>query len=243
VQLLQVEAGFRYTLLLAVCATITDFFLSANRISRACQREDWCNHKKHCGKEKVSKQLPGTANDPCWAFPEMPVHLRSALPSSQEGNIPVSSMGFVQPNSAHPYSPALQQQIDLLTADTAAEYFLFDEVGQPVRVVLPDLCARMAFRICRAAAWSNSGTKHDDGGDMAAMAQYLIKVMGVKPGLSRENILEQFTREYGKGAPAVIEKFEKNLVANGHGEETFIEMMSGNMAANFPKIKATRPRV
>lgn len=95
----------------------------------------------------------------------------------------ITSTGFPIPNTTRQYSPALQKQISLLTADKVAEYFLFDDSDKPVRVVLYDIWKKMNFRTFRTSVWSG-----DDDSDsyMAAMAQYLIKLMGRKPGLSRE---------------------------------------------------------
>jgi hypothetical protein len=64
---------------------------------------------------------------------------------------------------------------------------------------------------------------------MAALAQYLIKYWGRRPGLSRERILKQFKEEYGDGAIAKIEDFESGSAARGYGEETFLEVVSNSI--------------
>jgi hypothetical protein len=76
----------------------------------------------------------------------MPDHLRH-VPDVQDGDVPLSSIGFPSPNSQREYSQALQRQLSLINADKEADYFLFDTDDLPVRVVLHDTWMKMAFRI------------------------------------------------------------------------------------------------
>jgi hypothetical protein len=118
----------------------------------ACQKQDWRQHK-NCGKKKVSKGLRGTVHDHYWAYPYVP---SQNLPKqNSDGTIGERSSGFVDPQPARPYSSALQRQVSLLTADRDADYFLFDELDQPVRVARQDESMRYVFRALRTRAWSN----------------------------------------------------------------------------------------
>ena len=191
---------------------------------RACQKEDWREHKKHCGKSKVSKKLQGTVNDPFWAFPEMLDHLRHIPTSVAEKE--VISLGFGNPNTAPAYSPALQRQVSFITADKDVDYFLLDEDDCPVRFVLRDAWTKMAFRIFRECALSSIERQWIGIG---YIAEYLIKMMGQKPGLSRERILEQLGREYGSDIAEEVAKVERmRAVSNGVGSTT-LEDVSENM--------------
>jgi hypothetical protein len=202
--------------------------------SRTCQKEDWANHKKYCGRRKNSKQLSGTAHDPYWQYP-VPEDLRPHLPSSHNGYVSINSVGFTKPNSGVSYSPALEKQISLLTADTDAEYFLFDQTDRPVRVELDDTWTKMLFRTTRTGAWSGTSTKSSLN-SIKIMAQYLISTMGTKPGLSRERILEQFEKEYGKDARRTAEEFEKEWTLREGTRGTFLERMGKNMASTAPQV-------
>src|ERR1700733_1189657 len=119
-----------------------------------CQKEDWHNHKKHCGKMRVSKKLPGTAQDPYWAYPDFPDHARHIL-TAPDGTVSLTSIGFGTPNIQHKYSPALWRQVSLITADRDADYFLFDEDDRPVRFVLYDPCMKITFRDFRGEILSD----------------------------------------------------------------------------------------
>jgi hypothetical protein len=190
----------------------------------ACQKEDWHNHKKNSGKKKVSKKLPGTIYDPFWAYPDVPEYVRDASLGYKDGHIDITSLGFPGPNNTQHYSPALQRQISILTADKVADYYLFDEADQLVRVVLLDMLSKVQFRQMRLVAWSDNC--RGDSYYKAAMAQYLLKHWGSRPGLSRERILRQFDLEYGENATANIEDFDSKGVEWGHGEETVLDMLT-----------------
>jgi len=202
---------------------------------RACQKGDWQQHKKHCGKSKVSKKLSGTVHDPFWAFPDMPDHLRH-VPDIQDGGIPVSSVGFPAPNSQREYSQALQRQLALINADKEADYFLFDDNDCPVRVVLHDMWMKMIFRILRSDILSSSGLN-----GLGVIAEYLIKVMGRKPGLSRETILSQLEKEYGSDVVPRVAEWERKAVVNGFQGGTFLESMSKGLMAFMPSVMGAGP--
>lgn len=192
-------------------------------LRRACQKEDWRKHKKHCGKTKVSKNLPGTARDPFWAHPDVPDHSRNV--SIQDGVVDISSIGFAKPDPAYPHSPALQRQVSLLTGDKHADYFLFDETDRPIRFIVNDMWMRMTFRSLRADLLSGSYE------GLAAIAEYIIKVMAQKPGLSRERILGQLQREYGVDLSTKVAEWEEKAAKNGFEGSTFLEVQSRSTMA------------
>jgi hypothetical protein len=154
--------------------------------------------------------------------PETPQHFRDAPVNGRGDVLDITSTGFPAPHNARQCSPALQQQISLLTANKAVDYYLFDESDQPVPVVLTEIWLKMSFRTLRLSAWSDDASNDDN---MAAIALYLITLMGQKPGFNRATILRQFDREYGD-ATAKIEAWERG---SGLGEETFVEKMSMSM--------------
>jgi hypothetical protein len=100
---------------------------------RVCEKNDWRNHKKHCGKQRIAKKLPGTIHDPNWFQPDVPEEIRLDLPSTSNGFDQMASLGFGSPARAALYSAALQRQVALLTVDKMADYFLFDEMDRPIR--------------------------------------------------------------------------------------------------------------
>jgi len=176
----------------------------------------------------VSKKLPGTAQDPFWACPELPEYLRQ-VPTSPDGDISISSIGFANPNSEREYSPALQRQVSLLTADKDADYYLCDNEDHLVRVELYDKWMKMIFRILRSDILST-----DEQRGLETIAEYLIKIMGHKPGLSRERILEQLECEYGGDVATKVAVWERKAVANGLEGSTLLESMSRNLMATLP---------
>jgi hypothetical protein len=201
--------------------------LAVHYCSAACQKADWRNHKKHCGKKKVLKNVKGTAHDPFWNVPDFPDHLRPTE-SSANGTVNISSVGFGTAHPSRPHTPALQRQVSLLNADKRADYYLFDESDQPVRVVFPDIWMKMVFRTNRADAMFGARL---DG--LPAMAEHLIKIMEQKPRFSRAMILDQFTREYGEDMVTKVAEWEGLGVANGYEPGvTFLETMSRNLAIN-----------
>ena len=201
---------------------------------RSCQKEDWPHHRKHCGKKKVLKNIKGTAQDPYWQHPNLPDHMLTHIGAGDaSGNVAVSSLGFGTPHPSRPHSPALQRQVSLITGDKLADYFLFDETDHPIRFAIQgDMWMKISFRNLRSGAIFSAGQE-----GLEAMAEYLIKVMGGTPGLSRERILDQFNREYGDDFPAQFAHWANMGAKNGYGsEDTFLEIMSRNLAATTPRV-------
>jgi hypothetical protein len=71
---------------------------------------------------------------------------------------------------------------------------------------------------------------------LMALAEYLIKVMAQKPGLSREMILAQLEGEYGGGVATKVAEWEKLAAKNGEGRGTFLEAQSGSMKQALPML-------
>ncbi|RDB25255.1 hypothetical protein Hypma_007371 [Hypsizygus marmoreus] len=67
----------------SACKSKLDFVI--HYCSQTCQEQDWCHHKKHCGKKKVSKELKGTVNDPYWQYPDTPDQFRN-IPKRDDGD-------------------------------------------------------------------------------------------------------------------------------------------------------------
>jgi hypothetical protein len=74
-----------------------------------------------------------------------------------------------------------------------------------------------------------------------AIAEYLIKVMGNKPGLSRERILAQLSGEYERDLTLDVAGFERMATVNGYEPgTTFLEMMSRNLMSAAPMLTNMR---
>jgi hypothetical protein len=98
----------------------------------------------------------------------------------------LSYVSFPSLDIQQQYSPALQQQISLLTANKDADYFLFDEEDCPVHIILQEMWLKMCFwGICGEILSSEVHI------GLEALMEYLAKVMAQKPGLSQEMILAQ----------------------------------------------------
>ena len=201
---------------------------------RECQTADWPEHKKNCGKHKVSKKLPGTAQDPNWAYSCLPDHFRNAIqPSESPGG--VKNLGFGTPHPSRPHSPALQLQMELLTAAKDVDYFIFDDSERPIPFVLEHTWAKMMFRILRTSATSTVETK-----GLEAIAECLVKEMGEMPGLSRERILAQLQREYQVDVEKMVTNFMKRAELNGYPPgTTFLEIMTKNWVSFAPQLMGT----
>jgi hypothetical protein len=202
--------------------------------ARACQKADWRNHKKHCGKEKVAKRLPGTIHDPFWQYP-VPDTLHHVQPSPN-GMTAVADVGFGVPHPSRTYSPALQRQISLLEGDRGADYFLFDNSDRPIRFVIYESFMKLYFRTLRAEAIYGATP---NGIEM--VAEHLIKAMAHQPGLSRERILAQLQREYGGNMTVKMAAFDAKRLENGdRSGTTFLERMCGNLGSvvqgRFPEM-------
>jgi hypothetical protein len=171
----------------------------------ACQKEDWRKHKKICGKQKSTKQLAGTIRDRFWKYASLPDHLRS-FPAEPSGGVHITSVGFgTGPHPSRPYSPALQRQVSLLTGNKYADYFLFDEFDRPVLFMIEDMYTKISFWNLRSDVLSSP-----DPIGLVYIAEYLIKMMEHKPGLSRERILAQMNREYPEDVAEMVVKWEQS---------------------------------
>jgi hypothetical protein len=83
----------------------------------------------------------------------------------------------------------------------------------------------MAFRILRSDAMFSAEPR-----GVEAIAEYLIKYMAQRPGLSRERILAQFNREYGEGTAEKVAEFETIAQVNGYEKGvTFVDVMGQGM--------------
>ena len=83
----------------------------------------------------------------------------------------------------------------------------------------------MTFRSLRADLLSGSYE------GLAAIAEYIIKVMAQKPGLSRDRILGQLQREYGVDLSTKVAEWEEKAAKNGFEGSTFLEVQSRSTMA------------
>ena len=175
------SARQNWILLFSICVITLlspPFFSShpALKRHRACQKEDWREHKKFCGKQISKKLLLGTTRDSFWKYPTVPDYARN-FPVDAAGNIHITSVGFGTAHPSRPHSPALQRQLSLLTGDKYADYFLFDELDRPVRFMIWDMCTKIPFRNLRSEALSSPKPK-----GLVAVAEYLVKMMSHQSG-------------------------------------------------------------
>ena len=146
--------------------------------------------------------------------------------------VDINSLGFGAAHPSRPHSQALQRQVSLLDGDRQADYFLFDEVDRPIRFMAQDLFTKLSFRALRADVVSNAEQR-----GLEAIAEYLIKMMQHKPGLSRERILAQLGREYTEDVADKVVKWETMATVNGHAEgTTFLEVMANEMSSTIPTL-------
>ncbi|KAF7982991.1 hypothetical protein HWV62_24600 [Athelia sp. TMB] len=203
-----------------------------------CQKEDWRRHKKHCGKAKISKKLPGTIHDPYWAIPDikdtmkdMPDYVRDSLPQGS-GNADLNSLGFGKPHPSLTITPALRRQMDLYTSAKDVDYFVFDELDRPFPFLIEEVWTRLNFRNLRGQVISSP-----DRQGVEAIAQYVIKRLSRTPGFSRDLIVRQFEKEYGDDVGEKLRKFDSMSVRNGYAEgDTFIEITSRSLGVTMSKV-------
>ncbi|KAF9459185.1 hypothetical protein BDZ94DRAFT_1057108 [Collybia nuda] len=211
----QQESGPVY-MLCSTCKSKLNFTI--HYCSVRCQREDWRDHKRYCGKEKIAKNLPGTIHDRFWFQPDIPDSLRHLGTGSDTGAVDFASLGFGDPARVQKYSAALRRQVSLLNVDKQADYFLFDERDRPIRFEIQNSLLKTFFRITRTEALSSDNSKTLEG-----MVEYIIKAMGQKPGLSRKRIIAQFTKEYERDIVVNLAKIER---VRGKSGLTVLENMS-----------------
>jgi hypothetical protein len=215
------------------CYIVVVALLFISLCIRACQKEDWREHKKICGKQKPMKQLTGTIRDRYWKYPSLPEYARE-IPVDPTGNVHITSLGFGKPHPSRPHSPALQRQVSLLNGDRYADYFLFDELDRPIRFMIGDMCTKISFRSIRSEALSSAS---GSAKGLAAIGEYLIKMMEHKPGLSRERILAQLSREYLEDVAEAVAEWEQSTTKQEHSPgTTFMEAMGKTMEATLPKM-------
>ena len=87
-------------------------------------------------------------------------------------------------------------------------------------VIIEDRWCKIYFRLVRSEAMFRA-----EQSSAAMIAEYLIKMMGDQPGLSRETILAQFVREYGVDVAAQVVALE----ANDNGGMSLLETVRGGM--------------
>ena len=206
---------------------------------RACQRDDWKSHKKNCGQEKIAKKLLGTIHDPSWRYPAVSEFL-SPVGITPDGTLPITSLGFGTLHPSRSHSPALQRQVALLEGDRDADYYLLDHTDHPIRVMIEEDSIKMSFRIVRSDAMF-----HAKPSGFLAMAEYLIKTMADRPGLSRARILAQFESEYGGDVAANVAAFVAKEIKNGQEPgSTYLERMGAAImtmvAGGFPGLPVER---
>ena len=245
-QQLQVQVGFRRVLLFQVSLFTRILPRSPHfncpRLTRACQKDDWRGHKKHCGEKKIAKKLPGTIHDPFWAYPSISDALHvlhtadsKKTPDDSDSDAPATKLGFGTPHPARPtpHSNALQRQIALLQGERDTDYYLYDTSNsdRPIRIIF-DGVIKTCFRMIREEAMFGAGQAGAE-----ALAEYLIRAVAHEAPYSREGILAQFEREYGGDMRERVERFEAEGVEQGfeHGM-TFVEMMCFNMMAVGKKL-------
>ncbi|KIJ60355.1 hypothetical protein HYDPIDRAFT_117259 [Hydnomerulius pinastri MD-312] len=196
--------------------------------SQECQKADWKTHKPNCGKKRVSKGLPGTAGDSLWMHKDPSVEFVRDLPTNAGGKEMIRAIGIAPAQYTRPQ--ALELQVSMLEKDKDADYFLFNTKGEPVRFVIDDLWTKFNFRTIRRTAMAQA-----DNHGSEALGEYMIKVMGKSPGLSRERILTQLVAEYGIEARRKVAVFEKRAAEAGRGL-TFIESYSENIRKVMPRF-------
>ncbi|RDB20601.1 hypothetical protein Hypma_012235 [Hypsizygus marmoreus] len=224
-----IEGNPRF-MMCSVCKSKLDFVV--HYCSQACQKEDWRRHKKHCGKAKVSKKLPGTINDPFWMEPDMSDSARN-LPFTQTGQLAAWEMGFEFPHPLPAYSPALQRQISLWAGDKHVDYFLFDELDRPIPIYVHPTSLQLFFRLNRSVMVSL-----DPEAGVKLVGEYLLKKISNHPRLSRECILNQLGREFGEDMKGKIIAFEEysGLLAGTSPGSAYLERMNGITQAMAPRM-------
>lgn len=105
-----------------------------------------------------------------------------------------------------------------------------------MRVILQETWLKMSFRGIRGEILSN-----EKRFVLEALAEYLVKVMAQKPGLSRERILAQLEREYGGDVAAKLGDWERKSKASGREGSTFLGDMSEHLMATMPAMMGPLP--
>ncbi|KIJ60381.1 hypothetical protein HYDPIDRAFT_32346 [Hydnomerulius pinastri MD-312] len=207
-----------------VCSTCkVKLNFSVHYCSQNCQSADWKTHKRSCGKKKVTKGLPGTAGDRLWMYQDPNVAFLRDLPKNATGKTLTAAIGIGPAQYTRP--AALESQVSMLEKDKEADYFLFNDNGQPIRFVVDKMWTQCCFRGIRQVAMTTPEKR-----GFEALREYLIKLMANSPGLSRDLILKQLTAEYGADAPERVTVVERKSA----GGRTYIQACAENIARAAP---------
>lgn len=156
----------------------------------------------------------------------MPDSIRH-MPIASNGGVDMYNLGFGDPANTPSYSAALQRQVSLLTSDREADYFLFDELDRPIRFVVNDPLLKMGFRVVRTEVLSSDTPK-----GVETLVEYILKVMGQKPGLSRQGIIAQFAKEYRRDVAGMLANHETSQPSSG---ATLLESMNQGISNFAPR--------
>ena len=211
--------------------SLHDFSSLQLKWRRECQKADWREHKKICGKQQSTKSLPGTIRDHFWQHTFLPDFIRN-VPAHPAKGVHITSTGFGTPHPSRPHSPALQRQMSLLTGDKYVDYFLFDELDHPVRFEIRDMNTKLIFRSIRSAVLTSPTPI-----GLAPIAEYLIKMMEHKPGLSRQRILAQLSREHSEDVAEMVAMLEQSPAKAGHPPgTTYMEVTCKSISNVLPRL-------
>lgn len=174
------------------------------------------------------KKLAGTIHDPYWFQSSMPDSMRH-IPVSHNGGVEILNLGFGDPANTPSYSPALQRQVNLLTLDRDADYFLFDQWDRPVRFAINhDYLLKMGFRAVRTEVLSSTTPK-----GVETLVEFILSVMGPNPGLTRQGIIAQFAKEYRRDVARKLANQERVQKSLGRG--TLLESMNRGISTFVPR--------
>jgi len=112
----------------------------------------------------------------------------------------------------------------LLKARPDADYFFFDDEGHPVPFVVasPDHLARLNFHNFQEECMFGREVRGLD-----VIAEYMVKDMGKRPGLSMARIFKQLSKEYLVDVGEMVVKLQSQKAAKGYDPgATFLEAMS-----------------
>ncbi|KAF9223806.1 hypothetical protein BS17DRAFT_767030 [Gyrodon lividus] len=139
------------------------------------RRQTGKNHKRNCGKHGVSKGLPGTAGDKAWMYQDPDLAFLRDMPRGSSISDFVKSIGI--PPEKYPYPSAGAPGLHARERQGCG--LLFNDKGEPVRIVLDVLAVKLIFRNIRRFAMSTTEKK-----GVEALGEYMIKTMAASPGPS-----------------------------------------------------------
>ena len=159
---------------------------------------------------------------------------------NDEDDTPRRHREYPAPHPLRPHSRALQRQVALLesTTDPKVDYFLFDDMDQPIKFAVNDHEPHGWMRWCFTFLLEDALSGPQDE-TVGALAEYMIVKMADKPGLSEAGILAQFAREYGINVAFKMGDLRRKKIHNGYDlEKTFLESLSVEMPK---KVMTSRP--